>query len=64
LLALSNILTKSRRAMCERKLSEEELTIFDHADKARPDLTTQDVTKIKKVAKQLLTWLKELLVLG
>ena len=45
-------------------LSEEELTVFDILTRPGPDLTPQERDEVKKVAKQLLERLKELLVLG
>ena len=45
-------------------LSEEELTIFDILTRPGPELTTQEHEEVKKVARQLLERLKELLVIG
>ena len=64
LLALSNILTEEQTRHVRENLSEEELTIFDILTRPGPDLTTQERDEVKKVAKQLLARLKDLLVLG
>ena len=45
-------------------LSEEELTILDILTRPGPDLTTEEREEVKKVARQLLERLRELLVLG
>jgi type I restriction enzyme R subunit len=64
LLALSNILTEEQTRHVRERLSEEELTIFDILTRPGPDLTSEEREEVKKVAKQLLDRLKELLVLG
>jgi type I restriction enzyme, R subunit len=64
LLALSSILTEEQTRHVREKLSEEELTVFDILTRPGPDLTPQERDEVKKVAKQLLTRLKDLLVLG
>ena len=45
-------------------LSEEELTIFDILTRPGPRLSTEEREEVKKVARQLLQRLNELLVLG
>jgi type I restriction enzyme R subunit len=45
-------------------LSEEELTIFDILTRPGPELSTEEREEVKKVARQLLERLNELLVLG
>jgi type I restriction enzyme R subunit len=64
LLALSNILTEEQTRHVREHLSEEELTIFDILTRPGPDLTTDERAEVKKVARQLLDRLKELLVIG
>ena len=64
LLALSGILTEEQTRHVRENLSEEELTVFDILTRPGPDLTPQERDEVKKVAKQLLTRLKDLLVLG
>jgi type I restriction enzyme R subunit len=64
LLDLSSILTEEQTRHVRENLSEEELTIFDILTRPGPDLTTQEHEEVKKVARQLLDRLKELLVIG
>lgn len=64
LLDLSKILTQEQTRHVRENLSEEELTIFDILTRPGPDLTTQEHEEVKKVARQLLERLKELLVIG
>jgi type I restriction enzyme, R subunit len=45
-------------------LSEEELTIFDILTRPGPELDAQEKDEVKKVARQLLERLKDLLVIG
>jgi type I restriction enzyme R subunit len=64
LLALSSILTEEQTRHVREHLTEEELTIFDILTRPGPDLTTQERDEVKKMAKQLLARLEDLLVLG
>jgi type I restriction enzyme, R subunit len=64
LLALSKILTEEQSRHVREHLSEEELTILDILTRPGPDLTTEEREEVKKVARQLLERLRELLVLG
>jgi len=64
LLDLSSILTEEQTRHVRENLSEEELTIFDILTRPGPDLTTQEHEEVKKVARQLLERIKELLVIG
>jgi type I restriction enzyme R subunit len=64
LLALSNLLTEEQTRHVRENLSEEELTIFDILSRPGPELTSEERDEVKKVAKQLLARLKNLLVLG
>lgn len=64
LLALSNILTDEQTRHVRESLTEEELTVFDILTRPGPDLTTQEREEVKKVARQLLERLNELLVIG
>ena len=64
LLALSNVLTEEQTRHVRENLTEEELTIFDILTRPGPELTTQERDEVKKVAKQLLDRLKDLLVIG
>ncbi len=64
LLSLSKVLTEEQTRHVRENLSEEELTIFDILTRPGPKLATQEREEVKKVAKQLLQRLKELLVIG
>jgi type I restriction enzyme R subunit len=64
LIALSNILTEEQTRHVREHLSEEELTIFDILTRPGPDLTTEEREEVKKVARDLLERLKQLLVIG
>ena len=64
LLALSKILTEEQSRHVREHLTEEELTILDILTRPGPDLTTEEREEVKKVARQLLERLRELLVLG
>jgi type I restriction enzyme R subunit len=64
LLALSSILTEEQTRHVRERLSEEELPIFDILTRPGPELTSEEREEVKKVAKQLLARVKDLLVLG
>ena len=64
LFALSNILTDEQTRHVRESLTEEELTVFDILTRPGPDLTAQEREEVKKVARQLLDRLNELLVIG
>lgn len=64
LLALSKILTEEQSRHVREHLSEEELTILDILTRPGPDLTTEEREEVKKVARQLLEKLRDLLVIG
>ncbi|MEX0805914.1 MAG: type I restriction enzyme endonuclease domain-containing protein [Candidatus Binatia bacterium] len=64
LLDLSKILTEEQSRHVREHLSEEELTILDILTRPGPDLTTDERDEVKKVARQLLERLKELLAIG
>ena len=64
LIALSKILTEEQTRHVREHLSEEELTIFDILTRPGPDLTTEEREEVKKVARDLLERLKQLLVIG
>jgi len=64
LIALSNILTEEQTRHVREHLSEEELTIFDILTRPGPDLTTEERDEVKKVARDLLERLTQLLVIG
>jgi len=64
LLKLSNSLDNEQERHVRENLSEEELVIFDILTRPAPELTTDERDEVKKVAKMLLSRLKQLLVLN
>lgn len=64
LLTLSNSLDEEQARHVRENLSEEELVIFDILTRSAPDLSQEERDEVKKVAKDLLTRLKDLLVLN
>jgi type I restriction enzyme R subunit len=63
LLALSRSLSEEQRRHVRENMTEEELAVFDILTRPGPDLNTEERSEVKKVTKQLLAKLKELLVL-
>jgi type I restriction enzyme R subunit len=64
LLKLSNSLDDEQERHVRENLSEEELVIFDILTRPAPELSTDERAEVKKVARDLLTKLKALLVLN
>lgn len=64
LLKLSNSLNDEEQRHVRESLTEEELVVFDILTRPDPELTTEERAEVKKVAKDLLTRLKQLLVLN
>jgi type I restriction enzyme R subunit len=64
LLTLSNSLDEEQARHVRENLSEEELVIFDILTRPAPELSPAERDEVKKVAKDLLTRLKDLLVLN
>lgn len=64
LLKLSNSLNDEQERHVRENMSEEELVIFDILTRPAPELTTEERAEVKKVARDLLTRLKGLLVLN
>ena len=64
LLKLSNSLDEEQERHVRESLTVEELVIFDILTRSGPDLSTAERNEVKKVAKDLLSRLKELLVLN
>ena len=64
LLKLSNSLNDEQQRHVRENMSEEELVIFDILTRPAPALSTDERTEVKKVARELLTRLKSLLVLN
>jgi type I restriction enzyme R subunit len=63
LVALSRTLSEEQQRHVRENMTEEELVIFDILTRPAPELSTEERAEVKKVAKQLLERLKELLVL-
>ena len=64
LVKLSNSLNDEQERHVRENMSEEELVIFDILTRPAPELTTEERAEVKKVARELLVRLKELLVLN
>jgi type I restriction enzyme R subunit len=64
LLKLSNGLDDEQQRHVRENMTEEELVIFDILTRPAPELTTEERVEVKKVARTLLSRLKELLVLN
>jgi type I restriction enzyme R subunit len=64
LLALSHNLNDEQQRHVRENLTEEELVIFDILTRPAPELNTDERAEVKKVAHELLTRLKQLLVLN
>ena len=64
LLKLSNSLDDEQERHVRENLSEEELVIFDILTRPAPELSTDERAEVKKVARDLLSRLKALLVLN
>jgi type I restriction enzyme R subunit len=63
LMQLSRSLDKEQQRHVRENMSEEELVLFDILTRPAPELTTEERAEVKKVARELLARLKELLVL-
>ncbi len=63
LVALSRILSDEQTRHVREHLAEEELTVFDILTRPGPNLATEEREEVKKVARNLLARLHELLVL-
>ncbi len=63
LLELSNGLNDEQQRHLREHMSEEELVIFDILTRPAPELSTDERAEVKKVARELLGRLKDLLVL-
>jgi type I restriction enzyme R subunit len=64
LVNLSGSLNDEEQRHVRENLSEDELVIFDILTRPSPELSTEERTEVKKVARDLLTRLKQLLVLS
>lgn len=63
LVALSRSLNDEQQRHVRENLTEEELAVFDILTRPAPELTTEEQAEVKKVARQLLERLKNLLVI-
>jgi type I restriction enzyme R subunit len=63
LVALSRSLTAEEDRHVRENLSEEELVIFDILTRPAPDLSTEEQSEVKKVARHILERVKNLLVI-
>jgi type I restriction enzyme R subunit len=64
LVALGKSLTQEQQRHVRENMSEEELVVFDILLRPAPELTTEERTEVKKVVKELLGRLNELLVIN
>jgi len=64
LLALSRALNEEQQRHVRERFSEEELVIFDILTRPAPELSPEERNEVKKVARELLEKLKQLLVLN
>jgi type I restriction enzyme R subunit len=64
LLALSRTLNDEQQRHVRERLSEEELVVFDILTRPAPELDQEERAEVKKVARELLDKLKQLLVLN
>ena len=64
LLKLTDSLNDEQERHVREHMSEEELVIFDILTRPAPELTTEERAEVKKVARELLARLKQLLVLN
>jgi type I restriction enzyme R subunit len=64
LLALSRALNDEQQRHVRERLSEEELVVFDILTRPAPELSSEERAEVKKVARELLEKLKQLLVLN
>jgi type I restriction enzyme R subunit len=64
LLRLSRTLSEEQQRHVREKMTEEELVIFDILTRPSPELSAEERVEVKKVARELLERLKQLLVLN
>jgi len=64
LVKLSRGLSEEQQRHVRENMTEEELAIFDILTRPAPELSPEERNEVKKVARELLTRLKELLVLN
>ena len=61
---MSRLLSEEQQRHVRENMSEEELVIFDILTRPAPELSSEERAEVKKVARDLLARLKELLVLN
>jgi type I site-specific restriction-modification system R (restriction) subunit len=64
LLKLSRTLTEEQQRHVRENMTEEELVIFDILTRPAPELSSEERVEVKKVARELLNRLRQLLVLN
>jgi type I restriction enzyme R subunit len=64
LLKLSRSLSEEQKRHIQENLTEEELVIFDILTRPAPDLSTEERAEVKRVTRNLLARLKQLLVIN
>ena len=64
LLALTHSLTDEQQRHVRENMTEEELVIFDILTRPAPELSDDERTEVKKVARELLARMKEMLVIN
>ena len=64
MLKLSRSLSEEEQRHVRENMSEEELVIFDILTRPAPELSPEERAEVKKVARELLNRLKQLLVLN
>ncbi len=64
LLKLSTSLSDEQQRHVREQMTEEELVIFDILTRPAPELSTEERVEVKKIARELLTRLKSLLVIN
>jgi type I restriction enzyme R subunit len=64
LLKLSRNLSEEQQRHVREKMTEEELVIFDILTRPAPELSAEERAEVKKVTRELLTRIKQLLVLN
>jgi type I restriction enzyme, R subunit len=64
LVKLSRNLSEEQQRHVRENMTEEELVIFDILTRPAPELSTEERAEVKKVARELLNRLKQLLVLN
>jgi type I restriction enzyme, R subunit len=64
LLKLTRTLSDEQQRHVRENMSEKELVLFDLLTRSSPELTTEERAEVKKVARELLTKLKQLIVLN